>query len=100
MIVRVLITFMIALTGITAARSAELVPAISLQEAVQIASSYVATQKWDTSRQFLASAHFVSDTDSSGYWEISWKPRERFMKGGDFSVRVAMDKSISVVHGK
>jgi hypothetical protein len=100
MIVRVLVTLIIVLGGITAARSVELAPAISLQESVQIASDYVAREKWDTSSQFLASAQLIRAANGPGYWEITWKPRDRFTKGGFFSVRVAMDKSITVIHGK
>jgi hypothetical protein len=80
--------------------SREMAPDISLEDAVRIAKDYVAQQKWNTSSQFLRSAYFVGGADGQSYWAVTWIPRDRFIRDGQFTLKIAMDRSVTVERGK
>ena len=80
-------------------------PALSLEEAVKIASDYVARQHGSSGgsklpalfRPFISSVRLVGFGSDSPYWEIHWTPRGRLVLDGDFTIGVAMDRSVRVI---
>lgn len=80
--------------------SREIAPDISLEEAVRIAHEYVAQQKLDTTSKFLRAAYFVGGPHGRSYWAVTWVPRDRFIRDGQFTLKIAMDRSVTPERGK
>ena len=78
-------------------------PRMSLEQALQIAQTYVRTNKFDTSEQYLAGIVLRGagvGGDGKLYWEASWMHTNPCVKGGFFLIRVHMDKTVTLIGGQ
>ena len=75
-------------------------PPVSLQEALRIAQAFVGETNVDVSQHYLASVQLQSESGGLLYWAVRWNPTDRTLKGGWFDIRVTMDKTATLIHGK
>ena len=75
-------------------------PPVLLKDAVRVAEEYVAERKIDASRHYLASIRIQSDAQGRLYWDAQWMHTDKGLKGGWFTVRVQMDKTVALIPGK
>src|SRR5688500_16670357 len=76
-------------------------PAVSLDDALDLARRYVREQKIETSDYYLTSVALKStDGGKSRHWDAQWMTRSGAAKGDWFIIRVGMDRSCSRIAGK
>ena len=78
----------------------DLAPAFPLQEALRIASDYAQKEKLDVPGVVLSSLSLEMHPDGTLYWKVRWVPARRFMRGGDVTLEIAMDRSLKPILGK
>lgn len=78
----------------------DLAPAFSLQEALRIASDYAQEKKMDLSGVLLSSVSLQRHPDGILYWRVYWVPPGRFIRGGDVTFEIAMDRTVKPIFGK
>ena len=94
-----------AATAAPTSHGDDALPPVSLEEAVKLASDYVARLHGSSDasklpvlmRPFISSVRLVGFGSDAPYWEIHWRPRGRLVLDGDFTIGVAMDRSIRVI---
>ncbi len=76
-------------------------PEIAIDEALDIAKTYVQKHKIDVSESYIDSVQLNLNPQSKKgkYWEVTWQ-LNKFAKGGQVFLHVHMNKSVEVYYGE
>lgn len=77
----------------------EEVPTIAIEQALVLARQYVASEKIDVSRSFLAKVEWQWQSGLMSFWLVEWR-RIEFVDGGQVYVKVFADGTIEYTFGE
>jgi len=80
-------------------------PPLALNDAVTVAESFVKTNRTDLSGYCLSSVRIHTDSNGRYHWDAQWlrtntPPATPAAQAFSFTVRVHMDRTITVIPGK
>jgi len=85
------------LTSTPSVHAGDVVPSVTLKEALGLAEQYVAKENIDVSNRFLESIRLIPTKEGQA-WVVTWCLKTP-SDGGQVFITVKMDKSLSMIGG-